>query len=442
MRRTGNLRPEDDIQCRKAKSRQEEVYLSAAPREIESQNEARADHSRLPRGLIALLAIACGVIVANIYYAQPLAGPIGEALGLSVGATGLIVTLTQIGYGLGLLFVVPLGDLVKTRALVVSALGVCMASLLVAASSKRATEFLVASLIIGVSSTAVQVLVPFAASLAPVYLRGRVVGAVMSGLLLGIMLARPIASFLDDLWGWRCIFYVAAGLMACIAMALIRQLPSRPARGTTPYATLLRSMAKLYRTTPVLRRRAFYQTMMFGAFTLFWTTTPLLLAAPPIRMSQSGIALFALAGVAGALAAPVAGRMADKGLSRAATGMAICSAVIAFVVTLFPHSSTRLTIALLTMGAILLDFGVQSTLVVGQRAIYTLGAEFRSRLNGLFMATFFAGGAVCSALGAWAYAHGGWRWASSIGMGLPAVALLYFATEQREPTPIAVQAES
>lgn len=136
MRRTGNLRPEDDIQCRKAKSRQEEVYLSAAPREIESQNEARADHSRLPRGLIGLLAIACGVILANIYYAQPLAGPIGEALGLSVGATGLIVTLPQIGYGLGLLFVVPLGDLVKTRALVVSALGVCMASLLVAASSK------------------------------------------------------------------------------------------------------------------------------------------------------------------------------------------------------------------------------------------------------------------------------------------------------------------
>ena len=146
-----------------------------------------------------MLAIACGVIVANIYYAQPLAGPIGEALGLSVGATGLIVTLTQIGYGLGLLFVVPLGDLVETRALVVSALGVCMASLLVAATSKRATEFLVASLIIGVSSTAVQVLVPFAASLAPLYLRGRVVGAVMSGLLLGIMLARPVASFLDDL---------------------------------------------------------------------------------------------------------------------------------------------------------------------------------------------------------------------------------------------------
>jgi predicted MFS family arabinose efflux permease len=420
----------------------EEAFLSAAPLESESRDAAPADDPRLPRGLIAVLAIACGVIVANIYYAQPLAGPIGEALGLSVGATGLIVTLTQIGYGLGLLFVVPLGDLVETRALVVSALGVCMASLLVAATSKRATEFLVASLIIGVSSTAVQVLVPFAASLAPLYLRGRVVGAVMSGLLLGIMLARPVASFLDDLWGWRSIFYLAAGLMACIAVALMRQLPSRPARDTTPYSELLLSMIRLYRTTPVLRRRAFYQTMMFGAFTLFWTTTPLLLAAPPIRMSQRGIALFALAGVAGALAAPLAGRMADRGLSRAATGIAIGSAAIGFVVTEIPHRSTHLTIALLTAGAVLLDFGVQSTLVIGQRAIYTLGAEFRSRLNGLFMATFFAGGAVCSGLGAWAYANGGWRWASLIGMGLPALAMVYFATEQRDVTPIAVQAES
>ncbi len=369
--------------------------------------------------------------MANIYYAQPLAGPIGQALGLDVRATGLIVTLTQIGYGLGLLFVVPLGDRIETRRLVLASLGVSIAALLVAATSRHATEFLLASLLIGVSSTAVQLLVPFAAALAPAHMRGRVVGAVMSGLLMGIMLSRPVASFFDDLWGWQAIFYIAAGFMALIAGALAWRLPARRPHGGAPYLVLLKSMVWLYRTTPVLRRRAFYQTMMFGAFTLFWTTSPLLLAAPPFHMSQRGIALFALAGVAGALAAPLAGRMADKGLSRMATGIAIVSAIAGFLLTRIPHAAPWLSIALLTAGAILLDFGVQSTLVVGQRAIYTLGAEYRSRLNGLFMATFFAGGAVCSALGAWAYARGGWPLASMIGMALPALALVYFATERR-----------
>lgn len=406
------------------------MFLSAAPVRVFREKTPAPQPQQVWGGLILLLAIACGVIVANIYYAQPIAGPIGEALGLSVSATGLVVTLTQIGYGLGLLFVVPLGDLVQTRRLVLSALAVCVVALTVAATAKHATEFLIASLMIGLSSTAVQVMVPFAASLAPVYARGRVVGAVMSGLLLGIMLARPVASFLDDLWGWRSVFCVAAGTVAMVAVMLARQLPWRAPQKSTSYSTLLLSMVKLYRSTPILRRRAFYQTMLFGAFTLFWTTTPLFLAAPPVRMSQRGIALFALAGVAGALAAPIAGRLADRGLSRAATGIAISSAIACFVVTLLPSDSSRMTVALLTAGAILLDFGVQSTLVVGQRAIYTLGAEYRSRLNGLFMATFFAGGAVCSAIGSWAYARGGWTWAAMIGMALPGVALLYFLNEK------------
>ncbi len=198
--------------ARSHRSPAEESNLSAAPVRVSGQNTHRSEQKPVPDGLIWLLAIACGVIVANIYYAQPLAGPIGEALGIGVGATGLIITLTQIGYGLGLLLIVPLGDLVETRRLVLAALAVCMASLVVAATARRATEFLLASLVIGLSSTAVQVLVPFGASLAPVHLRGRVVGAVMSGLLLGIMLSRPLASFVDDLWGWRAIFYVAAAV--------------------------------------------------------------------------------------------------------------------------------------------------------------------------------------------------------------------------------------
>jgi len=381
-----------------------------------------------------LLAAACGIIVANIYYAQPLAGPIGQALGLDVSATGLIVTLTQIGYGLGLLFIVPLGDLVETRRLVLAAIALSAVALLLAATSTHPLPFLMASLLIGIGSTAVQVIVPYAASLAPVQIRGSIVGQVMSGLLIGIMLSRPAASFVDDLWGWQAIFYVGAGLMVVIGCALAISLPRREPTSQQRYTALLASMVWLYRTTPILRRRALYQALLFGAFTLFWTTSPLLLAGPVFHLSQSGIALFALAGVAGALAAPLAGHLADKGHSRIATGIAMASVLGGFLLTrIVRHEAGHSSIAallLLTAGAILLDFGVSSSLVIGQRAIYTLGAEYRSRLNGLFMATFFAGGAICSAAGAWAYALGGWPLASLIGMALPLAALAYFATER------------
>ncbi len=221
----------------------------------------------IPRAFILLLAAACGIIVANIYYAQPLAGPIGQALGLNVGATGLIVTLTQIGYGLGLLFIVPLGDLVETRRLVLIAIALSAAALLLSATSAHPFPFLIASLLIGIGSTAVQILVPYAASLAPVHIRGRVVGQVMSGLLIGIMLSRPAASFVDDLWGWQAIFFVGAGLMVVIGGALAFSLPPRQPTSQQRYLALLASMAWLYRTTPILRRRALYQALLFGAFT-------------------------------------------------------------------------------------------------------------------------------------------------------------------------------
>lgn len=381
-----------------------------------------------------MLAFACGLIVANIYYSQPIAGPIGHALGLSAAATGLIVTLTQVGYGVGLLFVVPLGDLLETRRLVLVALAIACASLLVAAVAPNAGVFLLASLVIGVSSTAVQILVPYAAHLAPPHMRGRMVGQVMSGLLIGIMLSRPASSFLTDLWNWQAIFYAAAGFMAVLGIIIALKLPPCTPPAGPRYLALLGSLVWLYRTTPVLRRRAVYQALLFGAFTLFWTVSPLLLAGPLFHLSQRGIALFALVGVAGALAAPLAGHLADHGWSRAATGVAMIAVLAGFLLTRLLHSGSFAALALLTAGAILLDFGVSSSLVVGQRAIYSLQPEYRSRLNGLFMATFFAGGAASSALGGWAYAHGGWNEASWIGLALPLLALAYFATERRQAT--------
>jgi predicted MFS family arabinose efflux permease len=382
--------------------------------------------------LTFLLATACGLIAANLYYGQPLAGIIGAELGLSAGATGLIVTLTQIGYGIGLLFVVPLGDLVENRKLVVSSVAMAVLSLVGAAFAPHAAPFLIAAFLVGVSSVAVQVIVPYAAHMAPHAIRGRVVGNVMSGLMAGIMLARPVSSLLSEVVSWRGVFLTSAAVMAPLAVVLFRLLPARMPDARLSYGALMASMGRLALHTPILRRRAIYHAFLFAAFSLFWTTTPLYLSGPHFNLSQGEIALFALAGAAGTVAAPIAGRMADRGWTRAATFFALVAVALSFAVTHLAPEGSHLALAILVVAAIVLDFGVTTNLVLGQRAIFTLGAEFRSRLNGIYMATFFMGGAIGSAVGGWAYAVGEWQAASWIGFALPVAALLYFLTEKRD----------
>jgi predicted MFS family arabinose efflux permease len=378
-----------------------------------------------------VMAAACGLIAANLYYAQPLAGPIAAAIGLPVHAAGLIVTLTQIGYGLGLLLIVPLGDLVENRRLILIMIGAVTVALLAAGLSTDPAPFLIASLAIGLGSTAVQMIVPFAASLAPDAMRGRVVGNVMSGLMVGIMMARPVSSFIARFSSWHTVFFLSAAVMVILGFVLAARLPKRMPHTRLSYFGLIASMGNLYATQPVLRRRAFYQACLFATFSLFWTVTPLLLAGSAFQLTQAGIALFALAGVAGAIASPIAGRLADRNLSKPATAAGIVAAAAGYLVTYIAPEGSVLALALLTLAAILVDFGTTMTLVIGQRAIYGLGADLRSRLNGLFMATFFCGGAIGSALGAWAFAEGGWMLASSIGLALPVIAFLYFLTEKR-----------
>lgn len=382
--------------------------------------------------IIFILAAACGLIAANLYYAQPLIGPISSALGLSSGAAGLIVTWTQIGYGIGLLFIVPLGDILENRKLVVTLLCLTTIMLTAAGAVHSAAPFLAASLMIGLCSVAAQVLVPYAAHLSPDAARGRNVGNVMSGLLLGIMLARPVSSTVAEWMGWRAVYFLSAAAILVLALVLARALPTRRPLAATQYSALLGSMLRLLTTTPILQRRAIYHACVFGTFSLFWTTVPLLLTGPTFHFSQTAVALFALAGVSGALAAPIAGRLADRGWIRPATGLALALVVLSVGMPLIiPGGSTAALITLVT-AAILLDMGVSANLVLGQRAIFSLGAEFRSRLNGLYMAIFFAGGAIGSALGGWAYASGGWEAALWIGIALPVVALIYFATEKKE----------
>lgn len=385
----------------------------------------------IPTWLTILLATACGIIVANLYYAQPIVGAISSTIGLSASGSGFIVTLTQIGYVVGLLFIVPLGDIVENRRLIVLSLLFTAVALAITAVSKQAMLFLAASFVIGLGSVATQVLVPFASYLATDSSRGRVVGNVMSGLLLGIMLSRPLSSLAADFFGWHAVFAMSAIAVFILAIVLLKVLPTRKPSTDTNYAVLLSSMWHLLRTTPILRRRAAYHACVFASFSLFWTTVPQLLSSPAFHFSQKGIAVFALVGVAGAVAAPLAGRLADRGLTRPATGIALLIVVISLLLPLIVQTSSPIGIAVLVVSSLLLDAGVSANLVFGQRALFSLSPEIRSRLNGLFMAIFFFGGAIGSAIGGWAYAVGGWNTALWIGIAFPIVAILYFSTEKK-----------
>jgi predicted MFS family arabinose efflux permease len=378
-----------------------------------------------------LLAVACGIIVANLYYAQPLIGPISSDLNLAPEVAGVIVTLTQIGYVLGLLFLVPLGDRLENRKLVVGVLMLTAGALAVTAFARSTPVFLIASIGVGLGSVVAQILVPFAANLAPEATRGRVVGNVMSGLFAGIMLARPIASLVADLFGWHAVFAGSAVANLALAVFLLRTLPRRQPQSSMAYPALLRSMWDLLCTSALLRRRAVYHVFAFGTFSLFWTTVPLLLASPAFGMSQTQIALFALAGVAGAVAAPVAGRLADRGLVRSGTFLALGLVAAALVLAIAVPPPMSGALAALVVTAIVIDMGVSANLILSQRVIFSIGADVRSRVNGVFMALFFAGGAAGSTLGVWTYAHGGWMTTLWVALALPVLALLYAFTDKK-----------
>ena len=399
--------------------------------------QAQAHHAPgLSPALTLVFAIACGPCVANIYYAQPLIGPISETLQLHAGLAGLIMTLTQLGYGAGLLLLVPLADVVENRRLIVGALFGAVIGLVGIALSDSAVTFLAASFLVGTCAVAAQVLLPFASHLAPESSRGKVVGNIMAGLLGGIMLARPFASLVASALGWRAVFWVSAALMAVLIAVLWRALPERRPHASVGYARTMASLPGIVWNTPLLRRRGFYQGMMFSGFQVFWTAVPLALVHE-FGMGQRGIALFALAGAAGALLAPVAGRLADRGLTRPATGWAIVVALLSFVlgaVSMHFHSLAGLVVA-----GILLDGAVQLCQVLNFRSLFMLAPELRGRLNGLFMTFIFICAAVASGIAAAVYAFHGWTGLCLLGGGYVTLALLYYATEFRsQPAAVAV----
>jgi predicted MFS family arabinose efflux permease len=387
---------------------------------------AAAAPPQLTPALTFVFALACGGMVANLYYAQPLIGLISPALGLNPGVAGFVVTLTQLGYGAGLLLVVPLADLVENRRIILLATAGTVVGLLGVAIATSAALFLAASFVVGFCSVGTQVLIPFAAHLAPDGKRGRVIGNIMAGLLGGIMLSRPISSFVADAFGWRAIFLLSAAMMLAMMGLLWLKLPQRRPGASLPYGSVLASTLKLLATKRLLQRRAAYQALLFASFNLFWTAVPLLLTQH-FGLTQRGIALFALAGAGGALAAPFAGRLADHGWTRPATGLAMLASLVAFLVAGWTEAAGLLLV--LVVAGIVIDAATQANQVLSQRAVYSLPAELRGRLNAGYMTVLFVGGACGSALAAAIYHYGGWWMTSLCGAGLGLLALLIYATE-------------
>lgn len=380
-------------------------------------------------GLSRLLAMACAGIAANIYYAQPIASQIAVSLNMPGSMTGLIVTLTQLGYGVGLLLVVPLADISNNRRLVFILLGLTSVALILVSVVTAPSLLLMTLFCVGLGSVAVQILVPLAAYLAPDATRGRAVGNVMAGLMLGIMLARPVASLITFASTWQVVFRLSAGVMVALMVVLHRALPDRsPLVGANPAALLL-SMWQLWNDTPALRRRAFYHACMFASFSVFWTNIGQLLAGPVLGLNQAQIALFSLAGVAGAVAAPIAGRLADRGFTRVATKVVLLAAALLMLSASADVRSHTLLLGLFVFVAIALDFMVTVNLVLGQRVIFSYSEQVRSRLNGLYMFIFFVGGALGSGLGGWAFSGYGWHGAALLGAAFPAAAFVYSMTE-------------
>jgi predicted MFS family arabinose efflux permease len=402
--------------------------LSATePRLAPAEPEApvTAPGSGISPGLVLVFAIACGATVANLYYAQPLLSPIARAFGVSDGTAGLLVTVSQVCYAIGLFLLVPLGDLVDRRRLLVRLLALCAVAMAVAAVSP---DLVILAAGLGVASFAtvvVQILVPLAGTLAPAQERGRIVGTVMSGVLSGILLARTVSGLIAGIAGWRAPFYVAAAMMVVLAVVMWRALPRVASSAEMPYPRLLASVGRLVRAEPRLRRRMVYGSCGFAGFSVVWTTVAFLLAGGRYHYGSVTIGLFGLAGLLGAVGASGVGRIADRGHGRSFTGVVLAMVLASWGILAFaPHS----LIAVIA-GLIVLDFAVQGQNIVSQHVIYGIGTGQASRINTAYMVSNFIGGAIGSAAGSIAWDHGGWGPVCVVGAVIAAIPLAFWLTE-------------
>ena len=364
---------------------------------------------RLTTSLVLLLAIGAGVSVATIYDAQPMLGVLAADLSAPPWLVGWVATLTQLGYAAGLLLLGPLADRHDRRRIILAKAGVLVAALLLAAAAPTIAVLLFASAVIGIAATLAQDFVPAAAVLAPESRRGKVVGSVMTGLLLGILLSRVVSGFVAEHAGWRGMFATAALSVALVGVASWRLLPAFPVASGVGYVDLLRSLRTLWLRHPKLRRAAVSQGLLAVGFSAFWSTLAVMLHAAPFHLGSAAAGLFGLAGAAGALAAPVAGRMADRRGPEPVTRLGAGLAMLAFAaMALAGLLAKDAQLVVLAAGAVVFDLGVQATLIAHQTIVYGIDPGARSRLNVVLMVTMFIGMAVGSALGSLLLAHAGW----------------------------------
>lgn len=378
----------------------------------------------LPPSLVLLLATGAGLSVASLYYAQPMLGVLGADIGASGRAVGFIPTLTQLGYALGILLLAPLGDRFDRRRIVLAKAAALCAALLVAGAAPSIGVLLAASLAIGLAATMAQDIVPAAATLAPEATRGKTVGTVMTGLLLGILLSRVVSGFVAEHFGWRSMFIAAAASIALIGAAAWRGLPRFRPTTHLAYGALLGSLATLWSRHGTLRRAALAQALLAVGFSAFWSTLAVMLHGEPFHLGSAAAGAFGLAGAAGALAAPLAGRLADRRgpelVTRLGAGLVVVSfAAMGLAPLMLPHAQ----LWLLALAAIGFDLGMQAALIAHQTIVYGIEPGARSRLNAVLFTSMFIGMAAGSALGALVLAQWGWAGVTWLATGTAASAL-------------------
>ena len=371
------------------------------------------------------MTFATDVIIANNYYAQPLEAAIAEAFDAPSSAVGAVLTLIQLSYALGLATLVPLGDLLERRRLTVLMLSVVVLGQVVVAVAPTLAVLASAAAGVALMTVAAQVLVPFAAHLAPEGEQGKVISTVMSGLLIGVLLSRVLAGLVSELVGWRAVFLLGALLTAVAVVLLWRTLPVLPPAARMSYPALLRSVLVLIREEPVLRWRMAYSASCYAAFGAVWTSIGFLLAGPEFELSDAMIGLFSLFGVAGALGAQFAGRLADRGWAHAAVGVFLALTALSFAALGLGATS----LVALAVGLVVFDLGVQGTHISNQTIVYALRPAARSRLNSAYMTVYFLGGATGSGLSALLYASHGWAGVCLAGAAFPTVGLLLWVLD-------------
>ena len=380
-----------------------------------NQTAGQADSAPLAPRLILLLAAGAGFSVATLYYSQPILGVLGADIGASDHAIGLVPTLTQLGYALGILLLAPLGDRHDRRSIILIKAVLLIAALLLGACAPSIGWLLVASLAIGLTATLAQDIVPAAATLAPLAQRGRVVGTVMTGLLMGILLSRVVSGLVAEHFGWRAIFFVAAASIVLIGIAAWRGLPKFAPTTDLSYAALLGSLRTLWLRHAALRHAALAQGLLAVGFSAFWSTLAVMLNDAPFHLGSAVAGGFGLAGAAGALAAPLAGHLADRRgpelVTRLGTGL---SALSFTFLSLAPLLTPSAQLWLLGLGAIGFDLGVQASLIAHQTIVYSIEPGARSRLNAVLFVGMFIGMASGAALGSLLLAQ--WGWVAVTGM--------------------------